>query len=55
MVMIAAGQQAEKDCAGDAQQQPKTTDQSSLQRGRPTSTNPLLSKIIKEKATDRRS
>jgi hypothetical protein len=39
----------EKDCAGDAQQQLKTTDQISCQRGHPTSTNSELSKIIKER------
>jgi hypothetical protein len=34
----------EKGCPGDAQQQLKTTDPTSRQRGRPTSTNPQLSK-----------
>jgi hypothetical protein len=40
---------SEKGCAGDAQQKLKTTDLTSLQRGRATSTNPQLSKkVIKE-------
>jgi hypothetical protein len=40
---------SEKGCAGDARQKLKTTDPTSRQRGRPTSTNPQLSKIIKER------
>jgi hypothetical protein len=34
----------EKGCAGDAQEKLETTDPTSYQRGRPTSTNPQLSK-----------
>jgi hypothetical protein len=35
---------SEKGCAGDARQKLKSTDTTSRQRGRPTSTNPKLSK-----------
>jgi hypothetical protein len=37
----------ENDCAGEDQQHLETTDPSSLQRKRPTSTNPQLSDSIK--------
>jgi hypothetical protein len=41
---------SEKFCAGDALQKLKSTDPTSSQRGRPTSTKPKMSKkIIKEK------
>jgi hypothetical protein len=44
------GLRSEKGCAGDAQQKLKTTDPTSRQRGRPSSTNPQLSlKISKER------
>jgi hypothetical protein len=42
------GLRSEKGCAGDAQQELKTTNSTSRQRGRPTSTNPCL-KISKER------
>jgi hypothetical protein len=49
MIMSPAGLRYEKGCAGDARQKLKSIDPISLQRGRPTSTNPKLSKqIIKE-------
>jgi hypothetical protein len=44
MVMSSAGLRSEKDFAGDTQQQLKTTNPTSRQRGRRTSTNPELSK-----------
>jgi hypothetical protein len=44
MIMSPMGLRSEKGCAGDARQQLKTTDPTSSQRGRPTSTNPKLSK-----------
>jgi hypothetical protein len=47
MLMSPMGLRHEKGRAGDAQQKLKTTDSTSRQRGRPTSTNPCL-KIIKE-------
>jgi hypothetical protein len=48
--MIPSGLRPEKDSAGDAQQQMETTDPTSRQRGRPTSTNPQLCKrLVKEK------
>jgi hypothetical protein len=37
------GIKTERDCAGDAQQQLKSTDPTSRQRGRPASTNPQMS------------
>jgi hypothetical protein len=46
MLMSPVGLRHEKGCAGDAQQKLKTTDPTSRQRGRPTSTNPQQSKII---------
>jgi hypothetical protein len=50
MLMSPVGLRSEKDCAGDALQKLKSTDPTSRQRGRPTSTNPKLStKIIKER------
>jgi hypothetical protein len=42
--MSPMGLRSEKDCTGDARQKLKSTDQTSRQRGRPTSTNPQLSK-----------
>jgi hypothetical protein len=48
MLMSPVGLKSEKGCAGDAQQKLKTTDPTSRQRGRPTSTNPQLSNIIKK-------
>jgi hypothetical protein len=48
--MSPVGLRSEKCCAGDARQKLKSTDPTSRQRGRPTSTNPKLSKkIIKER------
>jgi hypothetical protein len=44
MLMGTMGLRSEKDCAGDARQKLKTTDQTSHQRGHPTSTNLQLSK-----------
>jgi hypothetical protein len=44
MLINPVGLRPEKGCAGDAQQKLKTTDPTSRQRGRPTSTNPQLSK-----------
>jgi hypothetical protein len=44
MLISTVGLSSEKGCAGDAQQQLKITDMTSRQRGRPTSTNPQLSK-----------
>jgi hypothetical protein len=44
MVMSPTELSPEKDCAGEAQQQLLTTEPSSRQSGRPTSTNPQLSK-----------
>jgi hypothetical protein len=49
MLMSPEGLRSEKGCAGDAQQKLKTTDPTSRQRGRPTSTNTQLSKIIKKR------
>jgi hypothetical protein len=42
--MSPVGLGSEKGCAGDAQQKQKTTDPTSHQRGRPTTTNLQLSK-----------
>jgi hypothetical protein len=42
--MSPVGLRSEKGCAGDAQQKLKTTEPTSRQRGRRTSTNPQLSK-----------
>jgi hypothetical protein len=42
--MSRTGLGPDRDCAGEAQQQLKTTDPNSRQRGRPTSTNMQLSK-----------
>jgi hypothetical protein len=44
MLMSPVGLRSEKGCAGGARQKLKTTDPTSRQRGRPTSTNPQLSK-----------
>jgi hypothetical protein len=44
MLMSPLGLRPEKGCAGDARQKLETTEQTSRQRGRPTSTNPQLSK-----------
>jgi hypothetical protein len=44
MLMSPVGLGPEKGGAGDAQQTLKSTDPTSRQRGRPTSTNPQLSK-----------
>jgi hypothetical protein len=44
MLMSPVGLRAERGCAGDARQKLKSTDPTSRQRGRPTSTNPKLSK-----------
>jgi hypothetical protein len=49
MLMSPVGLRSEKGCSGDARQKLKTTDPTSRQRGRPTSTNPQLSKKIKER------
>jgi hypothetical protein len=43
MLMSPMGLRSEKGCAGDARQKLKSTDPTSRQRGRPTSTNPKLS------------
>jgi hypothetical protein len=40
MLVSPVGLRSEKGCAGDVQQQLKTTDSTSRQRGRPASTNP---------------
>jgi hypothetical protein len=42
--MSPVGLRSEKGCAGYAEQKLKTIDPTSRQRGRPTSTNPQLSK-----------
>jgi hypothetical protein len=42
--MTPVGLRSEKGCAGDDRQKLKSTDPTSRQRGRPTSTNPKLSK-----------
>jgi hypothetical protein len=47
--MSRVGLRSEKRCTGDARQKLKSTDPTSRQRGRPTSTNPKLSKKIKER------
>jgi hypothetical protein len=44
MLMSPVGLRPEKVCDRDAQQKLKTTDSTSRQRGRPTSTNPQLPK-----------
>jgi hypothetical protein len=44
MVMSPAGLLPEKHCTGETQQQLKSTEPSSRQRGQLTSTDPLLSK-----------
>jgi hypothetical protein len=44
MLMSPVGLRSEKDCADDARQKLKSTDPTSRQRGRSTSTNPKLSK-----------
>jgi regulator of extracellular matrix RemA (YlzA/DUF370 family) len=44
MVMSPVGLRPVKRCIGDAQQKLKSTDPTYRQRGRPTSTNPQLSK-----------
>jgi hypothetical protein len=49
MLMSPVGLRPEKDYAGDVRQKLKTKDPNSRQRGRPTSTNPKLSKKIKER------
>jgi hypothetical protein len=46
MLMSPMGLRPEKGCSGDARQKLKSTDPTSRQRGRPTSTNPKLSKNI---------
>jgi hypothetical protein len=48
MLVSPVGLRPEKGCAGDAQQKLKTTDPTSRQRGRPTSTICNCPKIIKE-------
>jgi hypothetical protein len=52
MLMRPVGLRSEKGCAGDAQQKLKTTDSTSLQRGRPTLTNLQLSKNYRKKGED---
>jgi hypothetical protein len=50
MLMSPVGPRSEKGCADDAQQKLKSTDSTSRQKGRPTSTNSKMSKkIIKER------
>jgi hypothetical protein len=44
MLVSPVGLRSEKGCAGDARQKLETTDPTSHQRGRPTSSNPQLSK-----------
>jgi hypothetical protein len=44
MIMSPVGLRPEKGCTGDAQQQLKTTEPTSRQRGRHTLINPQLSK-----------
>jgi hypothetical protein len=44
MLMSPVGLRSDKGCAGDARQELKSTYPTSRQRGRPTSTNPKLSK-----------
>jgi hypothetical protein len=46
MLMSPVGLRSEKGCAGDARQKLKSTDPTTRQRGRPTLTNPKLSKKI---------
>jgi hypothetical protein len=48
MLVSSMGLGSEKGCAGDARQKLKSTDQTSRQRGRPASTNPILSKKLSE-------
>jgi hypothetical protein len=61
MVASPKGLGPENDCADEGQQQLQTTDPSSRQRERPTSTNPQLSDSVKNVVvsprwpTDRRS
>jgi hypothetical protein len=47
--MSPVGLRSEKGCAGDAQQELKTTDPTSRQIGCPTSRNKQLPKIIRER------
>jgi hypothetical protein len=50
MLMSPVGLRSETGCADDVRQKVKSTDPTSRQRGRPTSTNPKVSKeIIKER------
>jgi hypothetical protein len=50
MLKSPVGLRSEKGCAGDDPQKLKSTEPTYRQRGRPTSTNPKLSKkIIKER------
>jgi hypothetical protein len=49
MLKNPVGLRSEKDCPDYAQQKLKTTDPTTCQRERPTSINPQLSKIIKER------
>jgi hypothetical protein len=49
MLMSPVGRRSEKVCAGDARQKLKSTDPTSRQRERSTSTNPQLLKNIKER------
>jgi hypothetical protein len=49
MLVSPVGLRSEKGCAGDAWQKLKTTDPTSRQRGRLTSTIPQLLKIIEER------
>jgi hypothetical protein len=48
MLMSREGLRSEKGSAGNARQKLKTADPTSHHKGRPISTNPNLSKIIKE-------
>jgi hypothetical protein len=55
MVTNPAGLKPKKDCTGDAQQQLKTTDPTSRQRGRPTSKSRNCLKMSKKEGIGRRS
>jgi hypothetical protein len=51
--MSPVGLRSEKGCADNALQKLKSTDPTSRQRGRPTSTNPKLSKKIIEERVEK--
>jgi hypothetical protein len=47
------GFRSERSCAGDARQKLNSTDPTSRQRGRPTSTNPKLSKKYNKRENEK--